>query len=340
MSDPSGTGGTGATGGTGVPPAPVYADDIKRIKKKENLRKQVINTVVRFLDNVLTKPELWSSSDFKPIRDRCYRITSDPVKYPPPLQMCSKTASNPSDDTCLTLGFAKLIYEADLIKVCDAFPPPLVQVQEVSSRFKSHFCNQVGKDEMVNQVTASVVDGDGIVLTLKIASQMMGFVGLLAEGVVLKLMQFRTLSFRYRTEDPVTQKILLVTHFTVVCSPGRLLVEKVSRYVLEKKVEGSNRVSAGCSSGPDPAGEIAKLEGVGVSDDLTCNGEFCTRYGVRFNRCLREVYPVREHRMDELVANNHWCGKVADFLTNKEKRFVLYCWYAINIYHTCGLGNR
>ena len=209
MSDPSGTGGTGATGGTGVPPAPVYADDIKRVKKKENLRKQVINTVVRFLDNVLTKPELWSSSDFKPIRDRCYRITSDPVKYPPPLQMCSKTASNPSDDTCLTLGFAKLIYKADLIKVCNA-SPPLVQVQEVSSRFKSHFCNQVGKDEMVNQVTASVVDGDGIVLTLKIASQMMGFVGLLAEGVVLKLLQLRTLSFRYRAEDPVTQKLQFV----------------------------------------------------------------------------------------------------------------------------------
>mmetsp|Transcript_20788 Transcript_20788/g.41596 ORF Transcript_20788/g.41596 Transcript_20788/m.41596 type:complete len:114 (+) Transcript_20788:1075-1416(+) len=33
-------------------------------------------------------------------------------------------------------------------------------------------------------------------------------------------------------------------------------------------------------------------------------------------------------------------GKVAEDLANKEKYFVLYCWYAKNIYHTCGLDNR
>ena len=172
----------------------------------------------------------------------------------------------------------------------------------------------------------------------------MGFVGLLTEGVVIRLLQFHTLSFRYRAKDPVSQKLLLVTHFSVVCSPGRLLVEKVNKYILEKKIEGSNRVSAGCSAGPPPEppeDTLGKLECVGVIDDLKYNGDCCTRYGVKFNRCLCEVYPVREHRMDELVAANHWCnGKVTAYLTNKEKRFVLYCWYAINIYHTCGLGNR
>ena len=34
MSEPSGTGDTGATCGMGVPPAPVFADDVKRNKKK------------------------------------------------------------------------------------------------------------------------------------------------------------------------------------------------------------------------------------------------------------------------------------------------------------------
>ena len=260
--------------------------------------------------------------------------------------MCSNrgsTALTPSDGICLMAGFAKQIYEADLIKVCDDFSPPLVQVQEVSSRFKSHYCMQVGKDEMVNQVTASDVDGDGIVLTLKIASQMMGFIGLLWEGVVTKLLQFRTFSFRYHAEDPVSQKLLLVTHFNVVCSTGRLLVEKFNKYVLKTKIEGSNRVSAGCSAGPpiDGYNTLGNLEGVGVIDDLKCNGKFCTCYGVKFNRCLREVFPIREHRTDELVVANFWMnGKVAEYLTNKEKRFVLYCWYTKNIYHTCGLGNR
>ena len=82
-------------------------------------------------------------------------------------------------------------------------------------------------------------------------------------------------------------------------------------------------------------------DGVGVILDLKCDGENCTRYGVRFNRCLADVFPVTEHRMEELSASNHWMnGRVFEFMTNKEKRSVLYGWYAQNIYHTCGLGNR
>ena len=62
---------------------------------------------------------------------------------------------------------------------------------------------------MVNQVTVSMVDGDSIVLNDKIASQMIGFVDLLAERAVIKMLQFRTLSFRYHASDPVCQKISL-----------------------------------------------------------------------------------------------------------------------------------
>jgi len=64
---------------------------------------------------------------------------------------------------------------------------------------------QVGKEEMVNQVTASVVDGNSIALPLKISSQMMGFISLLTEGVIIALHQFRTLLFKYHDEDPVSQ---------------------------------------------------------------------------------------------------------------------------------------
>ena len=73
-------------------------------------------------------------------------------------------------------------------------------------------------------------------------------------------------------------------------------------------------------------------DGVGVILDLKCDGENCTRYGVRFNLCLADVFLVTEHRMEELSASNHWMnGRLFEFMTNKEKRFVLYGWYAQNI---------
>ena len=39
----------------------------------------------------------------------------------------------------------------------------------------------------MNQVMVSVVDGGGIVFNYKIASKMMGFVGLLTEGLIIKM---------------------------------------------------------------------------------------------------------------------------------------------------------
>ena len=339
-------------GGTGgFPSKPLKTDERKRAQKNQKRRQQILNTVTRLLDTVLTKPEVWGDPDMKPIREKCYQITNNRIKYPPPLQMCvekiNTVSPTPSDENILTVGFSKKIYERELIKVCGGFLPPLVQVLNVSSRYKNHYCCQTKKEQMVNQVTLTVVDGDGIVLNCKIASQMIGFVGLLTEGVVIKILQFRTINFSYHATDRVIQKILLITHFEVKCNPGKMLVKRVEKYWLdkEKEVEGSARVSvvAGCSSASPNDGVDTECagDGVGVVADLKCNGEYCTRYGVKFNRCIRSIFPVKEHRLDELVAANHWMnGKTAEYMTMKETRFVLYCWYTINIFHMCGLGNR
>ena len=151
MSELSSTGGTGGTGGKGgFPSKPQYSDERKRAQKNQKRRQQILNTVTRFLDTVLTKPEVWGDSDMKPIWERCYQITNDPIKYPPPLQMCvdnGNTASTPSDQNILTIGFSKKIYERELLKVCGGFLPPLVQVLNVSSRYRNHYCCQTKKSK-------------------------------------------------------------------------------------------------------------------------------------------------------------------------------------------------
>ena len=299
MSEVSSTGGTGGMGGTGgFPSKPLKTDERKRAQKNQKRRQQILNTVTRLLDTVLTKPEVWGDPDMKPIREKCYQITNNRIKYPPPLQMCveniNTVSPTPSDENILTVGFSKKIYERELLKVCGGFLPPLVQVLNVSSRYKNHYCCQTKKEQMVNQVTLTVVDGDGIVLNCKIASQMIGFVGLLTEGVVIKILQFRTLNFSYHATDQVIQIIILVTHFEVKYNPGKMLVKRVEKYWLDKDVEGSARVSvmAGCSSASPNDGVDTECAGggVGVVEDLKCHGEYCTRYGVKFNRCIRNIF--------------------------------------------------
>ena len=63
-------------------------------------------------------------------------------------------------------------------------------------------------------------------------------------------------------------------------------------------------------------------DGVGVILDLRCDSENFIRYRVRFKRCLKDIFPVNKHRMQELLVNNHWMnGRPFEFTTNNKKTF-------------------
>ena len=60
-------------------------------------------------------------------------------------------------------------------------------------------------------------------------------------------------------------------------------------------------------------------DGVGVILDLKCDSENFIRYRVRFKRCLKDIFPVNKHRMQELLVNNHWVnGRQFEFTTNNK----------------------
>ena len=79
----------------------------------------------------------------------------------------------------------------------------------------------------------AIIDGNGIVLNCKMATQMMRFTRVLAAGAVLELLQFRALLFAHHAYE-LSQKILLVTHFQFKHNLGTMLV-KETKYVLKKK---------------------------------------------------------------------------------------------------------
>ena len=168
---------------------------------------------------VIKKPTIWAEYDVSNIRDKCYQITNDHSRYPPPLHLCAeaedvtnKTNSNKFD---LTQGFVKQIFDGELICVKDGAQAPTLQIVNFSSRFRNQFCENTGKETMVNQVTLTLADGDGFVVNCKLASEMQGFSGLLSDMAVIQLHQFRALSFSYHATDTVWQKILLLTYFSM-----------------------------------------------------------------------------------------------------------------------------
>ena len=325
-------------------------DEVKRNQRKQKKRNAILNTVSNFLDTVIKKPSIWEDYDIASIRDKCYHITSDHSRYPPPLHLCAAAEDEPNKINShkfeLTRGFVKRIFDGEEICVNGGARAPTLQIVNFSSRFRNQFCENTGKESMVNQVTLTLADGDGFVVNCKLASEMQGFSGLLSDMAVLELQQFRTLSFSYHATDTVIQKILLLTKFCLKGNPGKMLTT-TSSYVT-KEIEYSSSSVKSCHSGSIAA---VSRDFDGSNDDestitidlpsFQCTGEFCTRYGVKFGQCLTKVVPVDELRMNTILPMNRWLSHTHhELLTNKEKRFVAYGWYAENIYHCCGIGNR
>lgn len=172
----------------------------------------------------------------------------------------------------------------------------------------------------------------------------MGFTRVLAKGAVIEILQFRALSLAHHAHK-LSQNILLITHFQFEKNLCTMLV-RVREYEVKKKVMGGEidsvflrcRVIAtkGGAGVVTKGGAVVVVkkscgisdgvgDGVGIILDLKCDSKNCTRYRVRFKRCLKDVFLVNEHRMQQLLANNHWLNdRPFEYTTNKETRFVLY----------------
>ena len=72
-----------------------------------------------------------------------------------------------------------------------------------------------------------------------------------------------------------------------------------------------------------------------------CKGECCSRYGINFIECITSTFNVNTIAIDDIMFECHFVeGKYSETMTNKEKRFLLYWWFATNIYLVCGRHNR
>jgi len=87
------------------------------------------------------------------------------------------------------------------------------------------------KEGTTKCVTLHVIDTDGEVVTIKLATQLNGYIGLLKEDVFIQLNQFRSFQYNYMNEDSAVDKnmILLVTKLTMRGGPFVYLLNLVSR---------------------------------------------------------------------------------------------------------------
>ena len=73
-----------------------------------------------------------------------------------------------------------------------------------------------------------------------------------------------------------------------------------------------------------------------------CKGIGCSIYGINFVQCITKTFAINTIVLDDILVDCPFVNddKTSETMINKEKRFLLYWWFATNIFMTCGRHNR
>lgn len=74
--------------------------------------------------------------------------------------------------------------------------------------------------------------------------------------------------------------------------------------------------------------------------DFQCTGEMCSKHGVNFVVCLTQCVPVDSVSLTMVARDCVFANKDIAEMTQSEKRFLLYYYYATTVYQFHGKGNR
>ena len=161
---------------------------------------------------------MWTQPVFKPLRSFIHVVTSKPSMYPPYIHPEATYISNvnPTTPTIpLSKGFVCGVYDRSCLSSKDPNYCPILQVMAVSTRHCTVFLQSLPKNDNSKHTTLHAVDANLQTGTVKIASQMNSYTGMIKCGSVIKLLKFNTIYFDYKKGE---SKFVTLFGYLYTCS--------------------------------------------------------------------------------------------------------------------------
>jgi hypothetical protein len=97
---------------------------------------------------------------------------------------------------------------------------------------------------------------------------------------------------------------------------------------------------AGSKSAEDEGEEFDA--GLPMPGEIVCDekSKLCSLYGIEFKACICHCMPPADIDIEEIAEDCHFATIPYSRMENNHKRFLLYWYYATNIYSIRGSGNR
>jgi hypothetical protein len=158
---------------------------------------------------------------------------------------------------------------------------------------------------------------------------------LLEEGTIVKLESFFRIYFNF--DDKTSMECaLLVKNFSVLgMKPvsSHLLGQPESRLSMSKKMDCPKSES----DPVDPDSPVTEGKDAEANIPvIKCNGKVCSNHGIQFVACVTECIPVTDVFLTAVAKECVFTTKPVPDMTPKEKRFLLYYWYATSVYNLEG----
>jgi hypothetical protein len=309
--------------------------DVKEATRKRKEREELVFTVKSFFTVMLAQPNKWFGKGLHFIKRAIGEINQNPVRFPPAAPLAGSTTgptNNQQEDVQLSSGFACLLYNRKDL-------PSRAVIQITIGSSKNREIAIQGQKYYVRQWSFNAVDSKKDIITLKMDSTLNSQATLLEEGTIVKLKSFVPIYFNF--DDKTSMECaLLVKDFSVLGMkpvPSHLLGQPESRLSVSKTMNCPRNESD--PVGPDSPVTESKDDEANIPA-IKCNGQVCSNHGIQFVVCVTECIPVADVSLTAVAKECVFATKPVPDMNPKEKRFLLYYWYATSVYQFRGKGNQ
>ena len=314
---------------------PMTRNEAKEAKERKKRKLEIQQTMEALIGAVRRDPSLLQQPEFSPLREFGSEILADPLRYPVAQPSCvaGTHTVNPQELPPLTAGLADKLFRREPLSGVGvpSNELPIVQVLQLADTMRK-FGNQT-----VKQYCADVVDGDSKLLAVRFNTALNASMVLIHEGTYLRLIDYVPIYYNYNDKEDL-RAFLLVKQFSVV---GRadidssLVGARPQQFVVTKTPVASSESDE--SNGEESTSDDSSAKGESVEG---CHGQLCSMYGTSFIECITKCIPVNSLVLSDIASNNPFVDRPVEEMTAKQKKHLLFYWYATNVYHITGKGNN
>lgn len=304
-------------------------DDIKRRNNANGVIEDLIGNLKLGLQFVYNHPALWGDERMKECVNLANKITSDPEKYRPPVELRDWGVT--IDDLTKNVSDRLDQRELPVMQPSEEKLYLLIATTTQKSNHKQIGDGNVAIDYRTWRILAA--DGDGKGVHVRLDSTLSTEGNLLIPGTIILVKKFLPVYYQYENQDD--NRVAMVVKEFEIAGRRQLPPDLLAGMKESNVVKPPRKVTQ----------QIKKSKGKAhpTEEDAThckCTGNLCSMHGVDFVVCLTECQPVHKVSLPLVARGCVFATREIGEMSQSDKRFLLYYYYATTVYQFHGKGNR